>query len=77
MKKFPQKILILSESGFEKFKEDAEKYFAANGITCNIKQPVKFPCVAVSTRYEYEEYGKFITKYKFINIVYVYTHDFK
>lgn len=77
MKRWPEKILITSEVGFNKFKSDAERFFDKTMIHCEIKNPEKFPCVASIHQYNYEVYGKIIENINCINIVYVYLDDFK
>lgn len=77
MKKWPEKILITSEAGFNKFKSDAEMYFKTNWVHGEIKNPEKFPCIASIHQYNYDIYGKCIEIINCINIVYVYLDDFK
>lgn len=77
MKKWPEKILITSETGFNKFKSDAERFFDKTSTRGEIKNPEKFPCIASIHQYNYEVYGKNIENINCINIVYVYLDDFK
>jgi len=77
MKKWPEKILITSEVGFNKFKSDAERFFDKTWTRGEIKTPAKFPCIAAIHEYNYTNYGKTMEDINCINIVYVYLDDFK
>ena len=56
MKEWPNKILITSEKGFDKFIQDAMEFIEANDILHEpFEIPSSYPCLIVGNVFSYEE----------------------
>jgi len=78
MKEWPNKILITSKEGFDKFKQDATEYVEVNDIFHEaIKTPESYPCLIVGNVFRWEENDGYChwTRQE-LRLTYVYTADF-
>ena len=78
MKEWPNKILIASKAGFDKFKQDATEYVESNDIISEaIKTPDSYPCLVVGNVFSWEENdGRCHWTERELRLTYVYTTDF-
>lgn len=78
MKEWPSKILITSEKGFDKFKQDAMEFVEANDILHEpFQTPDSYPCLIVGNMFNYEvNDGHCHWTDQELRLTYVYTTDF-